>query len=669
MTLSSFSKKQCKRLNVLHRKTFFPLMKFNRNTPNTIIFGPLDMDGMGISEAEALQAQSSLPYVLRTLQYDKTVANDFLTALDWAQIRSGYVQPILEATSGHLDYIGRGFITYMRRNLDEMDASLWIEKAWTPKLQREGDKSIMERFSQISSTRRQLEKLNAVRLYLRVVTVADLADPTGRYIPDGMLTGDWRAGSDLRWPTQDCPPKGHWALFRKYLRKSFCTGTSWSQPAQYGMSLDTPLGAWLPVRRNTWFQCYRSKDTLFWRNEEGGLQQLKRTRAHAFYHALEEVSSLPLDAHPIKYRQFSELIWTLSRFNMAEGSAPDDPPAGHIVYSTIFDPSCDRIETSSDGSCHLYHQIAGAAWIIEDGDKSKDEACILLHGKTTSCSAFCWELEGMFRSLYHLNQLGLTPKEVFQWCDNERAVYSSNNLPHTPKEVMASDADVIMAIHDLKSRLPFPVSGKHVYDHQDTRGERKKSNTKVRRRRVQIRDERETALASDLSIDTSSTDSSSASLEEEGRDSTQAPINPYAKNRLKRQRREVHNNIRCDEMASETTKIAMGQGVENLPAMPKTLEPPFQGSRAMLKIAGRWVTSDYKRHIYTAFRRLPMIEYMKGQYGWSDGDIGSIDWATIGQVRTKMSIKWRHQISKIMHCWLPTMHMRRHVTGLNQCPG
>ncbi|KAL7545625.1 hypothetical protein ACHAWF_015453 [Thalassiosira exigua] len=244
----------------------------------------------------------------------------------------------------------------------------------------------------------------------------------------------------------------------------------------------------------------------------------------------------------------------------------------------------------------------------------------------------------MFRSLHHLSQLGITPKEVFQWCDNERAVCSSNNPPR-----------------------------KHVYGHQDTRGERKKSNTKVRRQRIQIEDERETALASDTSIDTSSTDSLPASPEEEGWDSPQAPINPYA--RPKHKRREIRNNIRCDEMASETTKIARELGVENLPTMPKTLEPPFRGSRAMLKIAGRWVTSDYKRHIYNAFRRPSTIEYMKGQCGWSDGDISSIDWATIGRVRTKMSVKWRRQTSKIMHGWLPTMHMRRYVTGLNQCPG
>ena len=31
---------------------------------------------------------------------------------------------------------------------------------------------------------------NMVRLYLRVITIADMSDPTGKFILDGMLQGD-----------------------------------------------------------------------------------------------------------------------------------------------------------------------------------------------------------------------------------------------------------------------------------------------------------------------------------------------------------------------------------------------------------------------------------------------------------------------------------------------
>ncbi|KAL7552549.1 hypothetical protein ACHAWF_016169 [Thalassiosira exigua] len=622
LTISSLDKKQCKTLNTLHRKTFLPMMKLNRNTPNAVIFGPIEMGGMELPEAEALQSQAGIPYIIRSLRHDKTVANDFLTALDWVQLRSGLVRPILEDVKVRLDYVGRSHMVFIRNILREIDASLWIEKAWTPSLQRAGDESLMERFATHSrATKEQLEKLNAVRLYMRVVTVADLADPTGRFIPDGMLIGDWQAGSDLHWPTQELPPKRHWALFRKYLRETFCKGASAHQPVRYGMALTTPLGEWLPVPRNTWFQCYRSQTDLYWQDDEGSLHRMKRTKAHAFYRTVEQVDELPTDSHPIQFRQFSETIWTRAGYKMSE-TRSSEPPAGHIVSSTIFDPASERVEISSDGSCHLHRQIAGAAWIIES----------------------------------------VHPREVVQWCDNEYAVESSNCPPKTPREVMASEADIIMAIHDLKSRLPFPVVGRHVYGHQDTRGQRKRAKPKVKRRRIHLEDEREQDLLTSESEDTSSASESSSATE------TQGPRNPYDKPR-KPLPKEVRNNIRCDEMASETTAIAVEGGIDSIPTMPPTLSPPYRGSRAMLKIAGRWVTSRYRKHIYNAHRRGPMVAYMKGQYGWTDNDISSIHWDSIGRVRSRMSVKWTRQTSKIMHGWLPTMHMRHHITEINQCPG
>ncbi|KAL7551610.1 hypothetical protein ACHAWF_018082 [Thalassiosira exigua] len=661
MTISNLTKRQCKTLNTLHRKTFLPMMRLNRNTPNAVIFGPIEMGGMELPEAEALQSQSLVPYVIRSLRHDKTVAKDFLTTLDWVQLKSGFVRPILEDVQVRLDYVGRSLMVFLRNILRDIDSSLWIEDAWTPRLQRVGDESLMERFAtHPRATKGQLEKLNAVRLYMRVVTVADLADPTGRFIPDGMLTGEWQAGTDLQWPTQDLPPKRHWALFRKYLRETFCRGTSAHQPVRYGMALTTPLGDWLPVPRNTWFQCYRTRTDLYWRDDEGSLHRMKRTKAHAFYRRVERVEELPLDSHPIHYRQFSETIWTRAGYKMRE-TGSIEPPAGHIISSTIFDPANERVEISSDGSCHLHRQIAGAAWLIESGE-AKEEACILLHDQTTSCTGFRSESEGIFRSLHHLHQLGVHPQEVVQWCDNEYAVESSNRPPKTPREVMASEADVIMAIHDLKSRLPFPVVRRHVYGHQDTRGQRHKAKPKAKRRRILIEDEREVDLL------TSESEATSSSSEDSSTTATQGPRNPYVKPR-KPPPREVRNNIRCDEMASDTTAIAVEGGIDSLPTMPPTLSPPYRGSRAMLKIAGRWVTSKYKKHIYNAHRRGPMVAYMKGQYGWTDAEIKAIHWDSIGRVRSKMSIKWIRQTSKIMHGWLPTMHMRHHITKINQCPG
>ena len=64
-----------------------------------------------------------------------------------------------------------------------------------------------------------------------------------------------------------------------------------------------------------------------------------------------------------------------------------------------------------------------------------------------------------------------------------------------------------------------------------------------------------------------------------------------------------------------------------------------------------------------------MRKYMKKKYKWSRSVLDSVHWASIGAVRRKLSNSKKRQTCKIMHGWLPTMHMRSHITRINQCPG
>ena len=156
----------------------------------------------------------------------------------------------------------------------------------------------------------QLRKVNAVRLYLRVVTIADLTHPSGGYIPDGMLTGDWQAGSDLEWPHQPCPPRSHWALFRNVLRLTFCQRDPSHHRANFSMELDTPLGKWHPVVRNTWFSSYKTEKELFYRDENAGTFQVFRTKGSGFYNYSHETKDLPLQIHPVCCQQVGHAFWT-----------------------------------------------------------------------------------------------------------------------------------------------------------------------------------------------------------------------------------------------------------------------------------------------------------------------------------------------------------------------
>ena len=54
------------------------------------------------------------------------------------------------------------------------------------------------------TTKGELKQVNAVRLWMRVVTMADMANKMGTDIMDNMMCGQWRSGTDLKWTKEHC---------------------------------------------------------------------------------------------------------------------------------------------------------------------------------------------------------------------------------------------------------------------------------------------------------------------------------------------------------------------------------------------------------------------------------------------------------------------------------
>ena len=63
-----------------------------------------------------------------------------------------------------------------------------------------------------------------------------------------------------------------------------------------------------------------------------------------------------------------------------------------------------------------------------------------------------------------------------------------------------------------------------------------------------------------------------------------------------------------------------------------------------------------------------LTDYCKTKYHWTDEVFDTIDWATVGAARKKCTRTQLMQTSKIIHDWLPVMHMQGHMTGNRQCP-
>ena len=683
--ISSFSPTECYRLNTHLRGTFLPLLRLNRHLPKPLLFGPRMYGGLEFPDVYTLQDQVQLEYLIKQLRWDKTVANDLLVTLDSVQLCTGLVRPLLEQVTPAVEYLDSSFILAVRRRLAEMDACLWVERAWTPSLQRMGDRSLMEGFLAIPRvSRAQLRKANIVCIYLRVITIADLCDPTGTYIPSGMLSGEWRAGSDLLWPMQPQPPKSYFATFRRLLRCSFCRNTPIHHHVSDSLNLDTPLGKWLSVPRNTWFPVYRTQDNLFWRQKDDAtLFVLEKSQTSGFYHFSHTTNLLPLDSHPIGYQQIGHTLWTQRPYRIQPKPQGLPTPPGHIVSNTLTDPATDVITIGCDGSVYLKHEVAACAWMIAETEGSALTACFLL-SNISSVSSYRSELEGIYRSLVHVRQLGLSPREVQQWCDNESAVGDSNKPLSTPSAMTKPDADILMAIHHLRSFMETScsVSCRHVYGHQDTR--RRPVPTPFQPDPLPSHpttmDEEAQSLQLYESLWEDLSGSSEASSHRAGEDlipdippSSPAPqCDIQTTPGVHYQGSSAHRplsvtvNIECDRLASETAKLAV-EGDYELD-MPPAILPPYLGSKAMLRIGSTWITSKVKSHILHARWSAPILRYCMEKYGWSQDVADSVSWQSVRSARNKCTATQLMQTTKIMHGWLPVMHMQAHISGTAQCP-
>ena len=99
------------------------------------------------------------------------------------------------------------------------------------------------------------------------------------------------------------------------------------------MELDTPLGKWYPVARNTWFSSYRTEKELSHHDEDAGTFQVFRTKGAGFYNYSHDTKAIPLQSHPIFCQRVGQVFWTHWHLNLSKKVIQQPPaPPGHMIF-------------------------------------------------------------------------------------------------------------------------------------------------------------------------------------------------------------------------------------------------------------------------------------------------------------------------------------------------
>jgi hypothetical protein len=227
-----------------------------------------------------------------------------------------------------IPYLEPGIISHLRSRLGELGGSIVISDIWTPALQREGDVSIMDVLLRVHGiTKAELEKVNMVRKWLRVITLADLASLDGKYIPSNRFTGGWRAKSNLQWPNQPPPTTEMRTVFRQVIKRVFCSSNKFL-PLRLDVPLDKPLGRWFKAERNTLAQYYRTSQTIFQRSDDNIYQRYIEKPGSNYYIFDGTRDNLPPEAHPIDCTQKNGKCFPAQEFQFSPPSieSDSDPP-------------------------------------------------------------------------------------------------------------------------------------------------------------------------------------------------------------------------------------------------------------------------------------------------------------------------------------------------------
>ena len=115
------------------------------------------------------------------------------------------------------------------------------------KMVREGDsplsKQFAEAFMQKKITRAEWKKANLCRIYLKVLSVGDIASGDGRSIDGRIHKGKLllSRARNIDWPVQGRPKQTDWYIWNKVLKTSLLNSAGY---------LTHPVGRWLPNLEN-----------------------------------------------------------------------------------------------------------------------------------------------------------------------------------------------------------------------------------------------------------------------------------------------------------------------------------------------------------------------------------------------------------------------------------
>jgi hypothetical protein len=166
-------------------------MGYTRNSPKEVVYGPVELGGFGFHDLFIEQGIHQVSALVGHLREKKSkTGNVMKIELDWCHLQAGTGDHLLENPCTQIDYIETCWIMSIRNFLRIYNVRMDFTERCHPVALCEGDEFIMDALRiRGQCTSREMQRLNACRMYLRVSRLSEIATAQGTRLRAEELQG------------------------------------------------------------------------------------------------------------------------------------------------------------------------------------------------------------------------------------------------------------------------------------------------------------------------------------------------------------------------------------------------------------------------------------------------------------------------------------------------
>jgi len=177
--------------NIDRRYTSIALSKIGLagTTARAIIHGSPTLMGLGWDTLWVSQGLQHIQLLLGHIRAQDSIGRALQVAIDWTTLHTGIGGNIFQQDPSIYTYLDSNWIKSTWSFLHSASAHIEVDQQLIFTPQREHDQFLMSSFLTLTLSPKELRRLNACRLYLQVITLADITDGGGHFLMDHYLKG------------------------------------------------------------------------------------------------------------------------------------------------------------------------------------------------------------------------------------------------------------------------------------------------------------------------------------------------------------------------------------------------------------------------------------------------------------------------------------------------